>query len=184
MLALGRFWKLPNLYFDNNWSEFAGFFRSHKDTTTNRTDAIQGTYPARCSSKTMGLTESEVTEREVLTSQVLKMFGGFHALEHDRFARSWRELGTWGPWTARKLVWCINKGICRLRPINTATLQLSRKPGIWAKSPFQEDLSGSDWTCFRTHLLHDPLRSLGVDGECSVFQMERRSQVAFRKLPM
>lgn len=146
-----------------------GFFRSHKDTTTNRTDATQGMYPVRCSSKTMGLTESEVTEREALTSQVLKMFGGRHALEHDRFATSWRELRTWGPWTAKKLVWCINKGICRLRPINTATLQLSRKPGI---------------CCFRTHLLYDPLRSLGVDGEFSVFQMEKRSQVAFRKLPM
>ena len=43
-------------------------------------------------SRTTGLTESEVTKRKVLKSQVLHMFRGCSALKHDRFARC-----QWGP---------------------------------------------------------------------------------------
>ena len=86
----------------------------------------------------MGLTESEVTEREVLTSQVLKMeaampwnMTGLQDPEedsghgHHALPRSWSDALT---------------RICGLRLIITATLQLSRKPGIWAYPPFQVDL--------------------------------------------
>lgn len=38
---------------------------------------------------TAGLTESEVTEREVLKSQVLQIFGGCHVLKSDGFERCW-----------------------------------------------------------------------------------------------
>lgn len=37
--------------------------------------------------RTTGLTESEVTKRKVLKSQVLQMFRGYSALKQDRFAR-------------------------------------------------------------------------------------------------